>query len=313
MIPLFQNDNILNIDIIAIQEPWRNTRDITIYHPRKNAFHLLYPETNKARVCYFINKKIDQSTWTYTIDGPDVMSLHLSLPDRCIHIHNIYNPVNSEEVSTSIPILKRKLAAHPNEEHIVLGDFNLHHEVWGGPRASKALIEKSEELLMVTQRWEMEQMVPVGTATYKESTGESTINLIFATPLLSESIISCDIAEDFDYDSDHQPILSKWTMRTIDNPPIPRFLLSKIDIPLIKKKLKKELAKNPLSLCTTVEELNVQVDSLINTINTTINLAIPKAKVSPKLVPGFDEKCKKVQMKARRLKKIWKKEEIEES
>ena len=121
------------------------------------------------------------------------MSLHLSLPDRCIHIHNIYNPVNSKKVNTSIPILKRKLAAYPNKEHIILGDFNLHHEVWGGTRASKALIEKSEELLMVTRRWEMEQMVPVGTAIYKESIGKSTTDLIFATPLLSKSIISCNI------------------------------------------------------------------------------------------------------------------------
>ena len=186
-----------------------NTRDITTYHPQKDTFHLFYPETNKARVCYFINKKIHQTTWTYTTDGPNFMSLHFNLPDRCIHIHNIYNPVNLEEVSISILILKRRLAAHLNEEHIILGDFNLHHKVWKGPKASKALIRKSEELLMVAQRWEMEQMVPVGTATYKESTGESTIDLIFAMPLLSESLISCDIAGDFDHDSDHQPILSK--------------------------------------------------------------------------------------------------------
>ena len=128
MIPLFQNDKILNIDIIAIQEPWRNTRDQTTYHPRKDSFHLLYSENDKTRVCFFINKKIDQSTWTYTMDGPNIISLHLNLPDRCIHIHNIYNPVNVEENSTSIPILKHRLAAYPNEEHIALGDFNLHHE-----------------------------------------------------------------------------------------------------------------------------------------------------------------------------------------
>ncbi len=59
MIPLFQNDNILDIDIITLQEPWRNTRDQTTYHPRKESFHLLYPKNNKARVCFFVNKKID--------------------------------------------------------------------------------------------------------------------------------------------------------------------------------------------------------------------------------------------------------------
>ncbi len=106
MIPLFQNDNILDIDIIALQEPWRNTRDQTIYHLRKDAFHLIYPESDKARVCFLINKKIEQSTWTYTVDSADVISLHINLLDRQLHIHNVYNPVNTEEVSTSVPVLK---------------------------------------------------------------------------------------------------------------------------------------------------------------------------------------------------------------
>ncbi len=83
--------------------------------------------------------------------------------------------------------------------------------------ASKALIEKSEDLLMITQRWKMEQMVPVETTTYKESTGESTIDLIFATPLLSESFISCGIEDKFDHDSDHKPILSQWMLQTVDS------------------------------------------------------------------------------------------------
>ncbi len=55
----------------------------------------------------------------------------------------------------------------------------------------------------------MEQMIPVGVATYKESSGKSTIDLVFATPLLSESLIYCKITEEFDQDSDHQPILSE--------------------------------------------------------------------------------------------------------
>lgn len=85
----------------------------------------------------------------------------------------------------------------------MLGDFNLHHESWGGPEASMAHIEKSEELLLVMQRREMEQMIPVGAATYKESLGKSTIDLVFATSLLSESVIYCKIAEEFDHDSDY--------------------------------------------------------------------------------------------------------------
>lgn len=104
MVPLFQNESILNIDIIALLEPWRNTRDQTTYHPRKDAFHLIYPESDKARVCFFINKRKEQSAWTYTVDLPDVISLHIKFPNRQVHIHNIYNLVNAEEISTSIPV-----------------------------------------------------------------------------------------------------------------------------------------------------------------------------------------------------------------
>ncbi len=189
MVTLFQNNNILNIDIIALQEPWRNTRDQTTYHPRKNAFHLVYPESDKTRVCFFVNKRIEQSSWTFTVHSPDIISLHIKPPERQVHIYNIYNLVNAEEISTSISILERVLEVSKHEKCIVLGDFNLHHESWGRPEASTAHIEKSEELLLIMQRRKMEQMIPVGAATYKESSGKSTIDLVFATPLLSKSLI----------------------------------------------------------------------------------------------------------------------------
>ena len=52
-------------------------------------------------------------------------------------------------------------------------------------------------------------MVFVGTAIYKESTRESTINLIFATSLLLKSLVCYKIEDNFDHDSDHHPILSE--------------------------------------------------------------------------------------------------------
>ena len=304
MISLFQNNNILDIDIIALQEPWRNTRDQTTYHLRKDAFHLIYPDSDKAKVCFFINKKIEQSTWTYTVNSADVISLHIKLLDRHLHIHNIYNPVNAEEVSMSIPILKQRLAKDPHKEHIALSDFNLHHELWGGPDASKTYIEKSEKLRKAMQRWEMEQMVPTGTATYKESTGESTIDLIFATTVLAESLISCGIAEKFDHDSDHQPILSQWTLQTVDKPQDCRRLLSKMDNTVMIKTLQGGLANISLSSSKIPGELDKKVISLVNAIDKAIDVSTPRARLCLRSVPGFDKECKNAQMKARRLKKI---------
>lgn len=56
MIPLFQNNNILDINVIALQKPWKNIQDQTTYHPYKNAFYFLCP---KATWQKSINKKIE--------------------------------------------------------------------------------------------------------------------------------------------------------------------------------------------------------------------------------------------------------------
>lgn len=76
------------------------------------------------------------------------------------------------------------------------------------------------------ERWELEQLVPIRTVTYKESTKKSTIDLIFAKLLLSESLIYCKIAEDFDHNLDYQPILFKWILQIIDKPINSRRLLA---------------------------------------------------------------------------------------
>ena len=112
-------------------------------------------------------------------------------------------------MSTSIPILEQRLAANLHKEYISLGNFNLYSESWGKLEASTAHIEKSEELLLVMQREELEQIVLIRMAIYKESTKESTIDLIFTISLLSKNLIYCKIAEDLDHNSDHQLILSE--------------------------------------------------------------------------------------------------------
>lgn len=102
-------------------------------------------------------------------------------------------------------------------------------------------------------------------------------------------------------------------MRIVDNPFSSRLFLSKIDIPALKKTLVEELAKNSPCTSKTPNKLDSKVHSLINAIDIAMTLAIPSARLSPKSVPRSDEECKEIQMKARRLKKIWKKEETEKS
>lgn len=58
IMPLFDDLRTLLLDVIAIQEPWRNSEFLTIYHPHKDQFHLAYLENDSTRVCFYISKQI---------------------------------------------------------------------------------------------------------------------------------------------------------------------------------------------------------------------------------------------------------------
>ena len=83
-------------------------------------------------------------------------------------------------------------------------------------------------------------------------------------------------------------------MRTVDNLLSSQLFLSKMNISALKKMLVEELAKNPPCISTTPNELDIKVYFLINAIDIAMTLIIPKAKLSPKSVPRFDQECKKI-------------------
>src|SRR5947207_5737535 len=106
MAPLFRDRRILDYDILAVQEPWRNPfNKSTTHHPLKDHFHLIYPKDDKARVCFFVSKKLNTTTWTTMHMSMDLCSITIKLyatdleedssntelipPPQRIYIHNI--------------------------------------------------------------------------------------------------------------------------------------------------------------------------------------------------------------------------------
>jgi hypothetical protein len=78
MASLLRDPRIHDFDLIAIQEPWKNPYTTTTHHPVKNRFHLCYPTGDIggiARVCFFINKKMDQARWRFEERTRDVCSI----------------------------------------------------------------------------------------------------------------------------------------------------------------------------------------------------------------------------------------------
>ena len=138
MISLFEDQWVQDIDILAIQEPWRNPGQGTTYHPLKRFFELVFDDkSNNTRVCFFVNKKLALSEWSFTYNTSELCTLHLKIAElRKIHIHNVYNPCSSrgDDLSKgSIPNLMKAIQHFPDDEPLAIGDFTLHHSAWGGP------------------------------------------------------------------------------------------------------------------------------------------------------------------------------------
>ena len=129
MLELFAEESTLECDIIAIQESWRNSQYNGTYNSVFDRFELLYHAKKITRTCLFVNKNLALSSWNVTHHTTDFFTLKLKTEDsKIINIHNIYNPeVAASGANRSVMLMKKKLEKTSNEEHIALGDFNLHH------------------------------------------------------------------------------------------------------------------------------------------------------------------------------------------
>ena len=136
---LFADPTVKNFDILAIQKPWRNVFVTTSYNSSSFDFHLTYHATENARVCFYVNIKIDSNTWKIKHHLNDfitfVLHTHSEHLNKVINIYNIYNSssilYNFIDNSTMFYNLINALDAP--REHLIVENFNLHHSYWGGP------------------------------------------------------------------------------------------------------------------------------------------------------------------------------------
>ena len=130
MIALFQEPAIQDIDILAIQEPWRNPYNHQGYNSQ-DTFYLCETIAQDTRVATYINKAIPQGQWSEVFKHRDLVTIMLRLGERKIYIHNIYlppQPHTSHNIPETLGTLESLLEY--TGEHIVLGDLNLHHPTW---------------------------------------------------------------------------------------------------------------------------------------------------------------------------------------
>ncbi len=228
MAPLLADPRVSQFSVLAIQTPFHNSHTHSTHNPSYTSFHLLHPGPENSRVCFLINKSINPSSWSGDFPSPDYSNLHLKSPvegARDIMIHNIYRPIGSSSFisnfsddssppafsSTSpdtsdVFSLLHNALLDSSVDHILLGDFNLHHPLWGGERATTDTL--SVYFSSFFNAHFLNLLLPPGTSTWSQNRLGTTIDLAFTSPPLKNALESCRVRKDIHQGSDHLSILS---------------------------------------------------------------------------------------------------------
>jgi hypothetical protein len=79
-------------------------------------------------------------------------------------------------------------------DHVLLGDFNLHHPLWGEAQATADPI--ADHFISFFNAHFSHLLLPQGSITHSENGLVTTINLVFASPPLKNSLESYSMRKD---------------------------------------------------------------------------------------------------------------------
>ncbi|KAG7410379.1 hypothetical protein Forpi1262_v017601 [Fusarium oxysporum f. sp. raphani] len=307
MATLLRDPDIGRYDILAIQEPWKNPFDTTTHHPAKDQFHLCYPDKDQtlpARVCFFINKRLDHSRWHFEEANRDLGSLNLRLgteEEQRIMVYNVYNPTQTAtERGSTLPLLGKALEQSSQHEQIIIGDFNLHHELWGGDRVQRADPNAAELITIIEDHCLTSNLVP-GTITYEERDGRTTIDLCLTTAGLVGRLIQCEIETNMDHDSDHLPIVTSLDLNIVKMMAKPRRNWKTLDEKTFTRVLQRELP--PQQRPRTKTALDRHVEEVMVALTVAVEEAVPTTIPSSRSKSGWNEECAKVLAQSKRLRR----------
>jgi ribonuclease HI len=304
MAGLFQDRTVLEYDILAIQEPWRNPFIATSYHPLKRHFHLIYLEDDSTRVCYYINKRIDAGTWNVSHVSKDIS--YLTFYDRdntkTLRIFNVYNEPSTDTLSKLAESIGQ---GQENCETIVLGDFNINHPSWSAPQQHAAHDPHAQDLLTIVEDAQLQLLTVPGTLTHRWNGGESTIDLTFASEDTASHVIHWRINQDLDYDSDHLPIdiAINWN-RTLAAP-VQKRLWTKTNVEVLRQTVSEQIRRCQSLILENNDNIDEFVTTIVRAIEIGINASTPWSNPSPQSIAGFNQECKDACTEVQQLRRRW--------
>ena len=193
-----------------------------------------------------------------------------------------FNPspisLSSEDSPSTLPLLAQALRR--DGEHVILGDFNLHHPMWNN-QGRFSYHRMADQLIEITQDKDMTLGLPKHSVTWNARGQESIIDLVFLTPEAYQAMVRCEPREDLGQGSDHIPIVTELEWHWQELPTVKRRLWKKLEEEETAKQV--ELGANALDrhlrgLSTqTKTDIDIYVETLNKGLQEIIEECIPWA------------------------------------
>ena len=303
---LFLRDQrVLQADVIAVQEPWKNQSNDTTHQLATASLQLVYPKfKDKPGVCMFISKKIDPGTWSCQLINKDYQILKLRKRHNDngdwtdIFIHNIYHRPGSHTLLD----LRDEIRKRSYGEHVVLGDMNVHHSAWGGPGTT--IDGEAEDLLLITDEFKLDLLTEEGKITWQRANQSSVLDLTFMSESLTHCLIQQERADNLDHQSDHFPVRTVIDIETPLSKPPQRRNWAAMDEKVLVEFIEKHCASPARNMSTAGPvRIELECQAFMKVIQAAIDASTPWAKPSTWSNPDFSEECREAVKTVRFLRR----------
>jgi len=190
-------------------------------------------------------------------------------------------------------------------QHVVVGDFNLHHPTWSRP-GYQHIHHEAEELIDIAIDHGLEQLLPRGTTTFErqneEGLQQTTIDLVWASNEVSERLVRCGARRDWLNAADLIPILSEFDLAVAKTPEIKRKHWSATDWEAFLKVVKS--SEWPLLPLHSEEEVDNAIQRLVKTICEAANAATPEIRITGRTRAGYTPEMAKAKGEAKQARKL---------
>jgi hypothetical protein len=298
----------LNIDIIAVQEPWVFPAANNDYTNTRSIIHqgftqvlpnhgLLRPRT----LCY-ISKNlapgISTSLASTSPRDPDCLIIDIQNRGTKIQLINIYN---EKDLSGSrVYTLKRGVIPAPlSQNSIILGDFNIHHP-WWDPLARKSPLADDLVEWITVNNLLLLNTPGAGTFFRPNMSRPTVIDLTLCTSPLLDRVQDWQILPDLG--SDHYGIrfnIVEPTSSTIssENPHLGRYNTKKANWEHFTRKLQQNIRNSSLPLLTPQQtylpsQMDDYAQAFTEAITNAANTSIPRTTYSVRSKPWWTPEIK---------------------